>query len=322
MFEEHSIGGEQNQEMNAQEAIQNSKSKSFSRFVWFSYHAQDREIRPDESTRFLHMVRDGCAGVMLSSIIQEAGIPFGGVVINMPECWFEQHEAEFEPNPRDLLVLTTRPPLDDPPYGSARAKKVARSDTALERRVLQALRTDFFSFCSRREITLAEHFASLLPKGFEDRFSILFRRDRGGCYEQLGVESKKRQPVSQRHHYLTAGYLTYTPLAWHNNGPIGLVAAFGVSGATTVMFTQFLRAHSGFLRQIIRNSEEKFFLLAEFPVPYRCLDLEDRELMPRPHFIATSFASIDRAKIRIVLQASCPVNSQKPEDWQKRKFRI
>ena len=143
----------------------------------------------------------------------------------------------MEFSPTDLIVLVTRPPLDDEPHDD---KPVQRSGTDLEGRVLGALRTWFLEYCSRVEVRLHPRLRERLELKRPDaaRRGCIEYSQKTGAYKStwthqfLGVPPVGREGGRLR----TGGYLIFTPKGWPG-GP-GILAAFGMSGFQTMTWAQ------------------------------------------------------------------------------------
>lgn len=185
----------------------------------FSYHApreRGREPQP-------HQLRDGDAALFLSPILRDRGYSYGGPIFNYPlashdtPAVAEEVDATFL-RPGDLIVLTTRPPLDDA-YDRDRRPPM-RSGTTLEERIFAKLR-HHFDKCSRSQVIVAEAHARAWP-------AVAPRRN-------------MEFPVYRRHHtHTTACYMTFDRHAW-DGGP-GLMSVFGMSGTDTLVWAHLLHA--------------------------------------------------------------------------------
>src|SRR5436305_12890145 len=138
------------------------------RFFRFSYHApkeEDRQLRP-------HQVRDGAAFAELTARLYSNGYDYGGLLLNYPADDLQQTvqiDTSFL-RPDDLLVLTTRPPLDDEKHRDH--KQLKRSHTSLEEQIFETLRR-YFEICARSHIRLSRLVAEQLGN-FANRADIEF----------------------------------------------------------------------------------------------------------------------------------------------------
>src|SRR6266850_1862753 len=110
----------------------------------FTYYRPERELRARAFTSQLHKTRDGLALAELSVALQQAGYTYGGAFLNVPETTHHEEanavrDSAFTPGADDLIVVATRPPLDDEDMLSRRT--IARSHHPVYVLFLQELRT-------------------------------------------------------------------------------------------------------------------------------------------------------------------------------------
>ncbi|MFY9570672.1 MAG: hypothetical protein WAV20_04615, partial [Blastocatellia bacterium] len=99
----------------------------------------------------LHALRDSDAFAELAAVLNEQGYVYNGLILNFPVA--EEDATEIPTlGPSDLLVLTTRPPLNDDYFDR---RFIKRSDTELEKSVLKAVGC-YFSVCRRSRIVLSQ----------------------------------------------------------------------------------------------------------------------------------------------------------------------
>jgi len=206
-----------------------TKGVSEPRFWRFAYLLNQR-LRRAPVERF--PLRDGGAFAEISAALYEQGYRFADTLIN-------HTESDFSSVPfhrRDLVVVTTRIPLDD---DRSDKKYIERTRTPFERLVHDAARRHL-AVCRRPRITLQ---AEILPHlKLRDRGEIDFfvygcgryRRHRDPAGGHLHGQWKERGPKE----FLTAGYVLRTPL-WED-GP-DLLAVFGVDGVRTHAWCYLVR---------------------------------------------------------------------------------
>lgn len=143
----------------------------------------------------------------------------------------------------DLLLTTTRPPLDEDGR-----KTVRRTHTRLERQMLRVFRK-FFVNCSRKNITLAPRFAALLPEGSRSYADIDFHvfdtrdeeeKESGDFmaeYKALSGDPSHCEALPE-HCGRTCCYLAYSGTDDAIGCPV--LAAFGLSGSDTYRFAAAL----------------------------------------------------------------------------------
>jgi len=240
-------------------------SPNFYRFSYYTPEQDDRHL--------LHHLRDGDASMELSEVLRDKGYRYGGLVLNYPV-----DDRKYPPGysiprrcvddaflkPSDLLLLTTRPALDDR-VDPARSY-INRSYTTLEDKVFKALR-QYFQHCSRTHVLLSEYVMHKYAQVGE-RFNIQFRQNQtqnqtqnpkqnlGSVYDSIN----RHKPPSSN---LTAMYMVFIERAWEN-GP-KLLCAFGMGGPETLIWAYLLRTK---FHDLVASQE---FVMAE---------MEERPILP------------------------------------------
>lgn len=164
----------------------------------------------------------------------------------------------------DLLLQTTRPPLDDPFAGGR--KHIERVYTDLEENLFKVWR-GYFKTCERLWVQLHPDISARMNPGFEDRRSVKFYEKHGAPYRQLnagGHRGWKSVEAEGR----TAAFLLREREAW-KGGP-GLVGAFGMDGVSTLVWCYRLA------RDFAHLLQEPGFVMVELqakPMPARVTDL-------------------------------------------------
>lgn len=255
------------------------------RVFWVTYHASEREARPairnpSPYGRLLHEVRDGLAFVELWMRLADQKYTYAGPLLNLPDAGFPS-EIDAEPLPKilptDLLVLATRPPLDDPqppkkhrhtkagsrlgglplPLGEDRSRKILQSKTALEADIFCVIRECFLTHCSREQVILQGTLAEVLPPHLRNRNNIEFTPKGGASYASHWPAEEPNSLAGR-----TAGYLLFTPHAWIN-GP-SLLAIFGMAGIETFALAHWLAGEPAALKRILGSRSDMWFVLAEW----------------------------------------------------------
>ena len=200
-------------------------------YYWFSYPIRTRSTRLKVS-----QARDPGPIAVLSSYVAEKGYKHGGMIFNPPAK--SQHLVDQKKDyeflqPDDLVILTTRPPMDDDKQGLK--VHINRSMTWLEERIFESMR-GYFSTCSRNQISLSEEAAQWLKSDYQDRANTEFRTTNRPFYQTIwpnGGEETKEFPAK-----CTAAYFIYLKALW-DGGP-GLLASFGLSGPETYAWNALL----------------------------------------------------------------------------------
>jgi hypothetical protein len=218
------------------------------RFFRFSYYVSkklDRKLAH-------HQLRDGDATLELAPLLFEKGYDYGGLLLNYP--YKRDHRVEESKkqlsvklptvppeirqidtsflSPNDLILLTTRPPLDDE---IARVREIDRSYTSLEVEVLAALRP-YLRTSSRPVMALPGKTAAALHEKYADRATIDFM-DRSASYQRLKeydaiVSNKPPKPPR------TAFFLIHPP---KKEGSPDIICTFGIGGNESLFWAHLLR---------------------------------------------------------------------------------
>ncbi|MFH1681017.1 MAG: hypothetical protein ABIH26_10275 [Candidatus Eisenbacteria bacterium] len=242
----------------------------------FGYRWEEREDRKVD----IHALRDADAFNHLTPMLHKQGYEFGKLIFNTP-IPKPQHPIPVDDSflkPSDLLVLTTRPPMDDV-YSEAR-KAMCPSYTTLEEKVFNTFRS-FFDICARDQIKIARFMADRLPAKYADRGQIQFRQRQCADYRFVRRDEKGRWKVVQGDRR-TALFLVLTGDSWPN-GP-RLLAVFGIGGNETLVWAYLLQTRLWRDLQI----DSPRFVMAE---------MKTGKIPPRPHDL--SFA--DNLDVRVLL---------------------
>ncbi len=234
------------------------------RFVRFCYLSSDSRHK---GRRYQHQLRDGDAAVELMPAFASLGYEYGGVFINWPKPDFPAVDtsiADFgklQLGESDILLLTTRPPIDDDEGGW---KPLCKSDSALEAEIFDALEP-CLHHCSRKEISLQKSVGRNLKEGYQNRSNIEF--------EVIGQQAsykwvyeggaKTYEPWSEK---MSAGYIIHVPLKKRRTR---LLVIFGMSGTLTLLWAYRLSKLRGVLKQSL--SEPSFTqveMVRTVPIPY------------------------------------------------------
>ena len=206
------------------------------RWFRFAYVAgrADRELLPDHT-------RDADAALALQPALCARGFRFAGPILNYPAK--EQHHPKapivFDDSflqPSDLLVLVTRPPLDDMVDGVR--GRIQRSGTTLETKVLACLRRHL-AHCSRARVRVADTHARASEE-VAQLSNIQFRQKRGAAIDAVLAHASGRWQRGLGAAPTTVAYLIYEQQAWANG--CGVLASFGLSGTDTLAWNTILAA--------------------------------------------------------------------------------
>jgi hypothetical protein len=225
--------------------------KKFYRFAYYSTpEKRDRSL-------LLHQLRDGDAALELSEVLRELGYQYGGLLLNYPGTSTKRRHVNSDfLTPNDLLVLNTRPPLDD----EFDRRRVCPSYTDLEEKVFAALKQSFFAVCSRSHIRLHSSLP-LSPDCLKYR-SIELRVNRGAYSVAFS-----RVPVPPTEPRTSPAFMVFKEHAWQD-GP-GILCVFGVGGPETLIINHLVRKRQNLRRLVCRYEfvlielQEQSFLLPQ-----------------------------------------------------------
>jgi hypothetical protein len=257
--------------------------------------------------RDLHRVRDASPLLELSDVIHGAGYDFGDTILNLswgPLDGVPPDHISAVPalKKSDLLVATTRCPLNDKDVLGAGRKLIEPSRTPLEDQVFTTLRECFVEGC--------------------DRATVKLRRDLRVCARAAGLPAKQfpfstttalMRRVKGR---FTMGFLFYAPhllsrvgkdRPWEQSGP-GLLLSFGMAGVENWLWTRALRrSHHVLLKKIV-GSKKFWVVMGKWKLPTRP-EGRERLLSARPMTLAEAGTmDIDL----VVLTASAPYKGARP----------
>jgi len=232
-------------------------------------------------------VRDNQAAARLRIALSEMGYRWDSDIVERPARW--QFDGSFDAPCKesgdgiqwsgsagdyayvrntDLLVWTTRPPLDEDGR-----KPLGRTHTWLERALLETSR-GFFDTCSRKHVKLAEPFARRLLRQFAHYASIhfsVYERRKTGAQQPPMAEYQKPDPKDEpgptpTEPGKTCCYLTYCGA----DNPVGcpVLNVFGLSGADTYRFAAAL-VDEGPLSELLaevltKTGKHKQLVMVEF----------------------------------------------------------
>ncbi len=222
----------------------------FVRFCYLSNDPHDRPLRP-------HQLRDESVVVELYDQLKRSGLDYGGVFLNwtyprLTEDTSLDEFARLNLGEQDVLLLTTRPPMDDE-FGEKHP--LGKTNSELEIAIFKVLRRECFNTCKRTRISLCDHLKGAMQPGFERRFSARFYST--GAYAPY----MERDPIAKRslRSDKSAGYLVHVPLG---QGRPHLLAVFGMNGPMSLLWAYRL----GRMRELAWAIKAPSLLMAEISV--------------------------------------------------------
>jgi hypothetical protein len=196
----------------------------------------------DETPR-LHHMRDGHAALELMATLAEHGYAYETALHFYPNTPRRQEKFTFL-QPDDLLLLTTRPPLEMRlQHGAAPfVRGLKHSRNGLEIAIFEAL-APFFTFVGRNAIELSPRAAAWLEGDAESFGELLFTRNNHALIEKHGVCGTNLAYLTQVNHQFrnSAGY--FIKLRKIRRYPCGLVCCFAPGGVEDLLFARLVRRH-------------------------------------------------------------------------------
>ena len=199
-------------------------------FFRFGYTNPPREGHPR-----LHHSRDGAAFDELIDPLYFRGYRHGTFIHNYP--FHRQPARKFKfLQPGDLVVTTTRPPLDDILKKDDKDRRhIDRSEDALEKAIHADLRR-FFNHVSRYGIILSPEMAALLPPEYASLAKINFHTR--GKATILNTELNARTKSAPKG-FNAIGIFVHLDKV--NGFPCGLIASFSMGGYENLLWNRIVR---------------------------------------------------------------------------------
>lgn len=179
--------------------------------------------------------RDGAAFSEISAPLGKLGYEYGNIVFNSPLAPKQDknfgHEHFNFIKPDDLVVLTTRPPLDDCRHGDK--KHLDGSYTHLEEQVFAEFRK-YLAICARSHVQLTSSIGANFDKA--DLVFYQHKSARLKSFKRLDEFRSKKTPEDSE---IAIGFFLRTPSI-----PIygcGLLACFGMGGWETLIWNRIVR---------------------------------------------------------------------------------
>ncbi|MCI0535223.1 MAG: hypothetical protein L0Z50_08345 [Verrucomicrobiales bacterium] len=183
----------------------------------------------------LSKIRDGAAFSELTAPLAKLGYEYGHIIYNPPfnpKKGVELGKEHFTfIKPEDLVILTTRPPLDDPKHGDK--KLVLQSRTHLEKQVFAECRK-YLGVCARSHVELTQAVGANFEKA-----ELVFHQHKSArlkYYKRLDefkpVFASKKSDIAIGFFFRTKSIAEYG---------CGLLASFGMGGRETLIWNRIVR---------------------------------------------------------------------------------
>jgi hypothetical protein len=224
-----------------------------------------------------YKIRDGAAFCELAAPIAALGYSYGKLIFNAPIDLKSDPTLDVKPattlgaecfqfiKPDDLLVLSTRPPINDLTSGDK--KRVTMSCTDLEDKVFAACNR-YIKICNRSLIILQSSVAA----NFERAYMVFrqYKSARLQYYRTLTGSARIKPP---RETNPSIGFFLYVKEIPQYG--CGLVASFGMGGWETLIWNRIVRTQfPAWFRDPIFVVAE--ITISEFPHNFATLDFVDQ----------------------------------------------
>lgn len=209
----------------------------FYRVAYSTPVRKGRKLQPSQT-------RDGESSMYIADIVREFGYSYGGPLFQFPAV-----DAQGNPvkpkrprtetpvlSPDDLLLLNTRPPMDDMVTRDRRL--IPCSHTEVETRLFadEGPLRRWFPRCARSEVVLSNEAARISPE-IRQRQSMWFRQHGGATYQSFGALGGDWF-YPEKSDLRTAAFLVFAEEAWPG-GP-KLLATFGMGGTAGLIWASLL----------------------------------------------------------------------------------
>jgi hypothetical protein len=240
------------------------------KIYWFAQFAPGYILRrgqkvPARVDDTIHMLRDGATCLHINALIDDM-YKFGDIVLNFPTEEYNTQEPPHFPleklKSNDLILITTRPPLDDDALDK---RRIPHSGSNIEKIILNNMRRGF-NHCSRHDVILDASVVNTKQDNEKAYRAVSFHINYdaaiagNGDYEHL-VDIPKNAGTSNT----TLGYLMYLPhvrLADNSREGPGLLSVFGLNGTATFLFARLLyKNYRGLVRKIVAQKQSRLVII-------------------------------------------------------------
>jgi|ERR1039458_2816778 hypothetical protein len=180
-------------------------------------------------------IRDGAAFSEITAPLVDLDYTFGQLIYNLP--FQPQKTPRLGPDcfrfikPNDLIVLATRPPIDDRTHGDK--KRMLKSCTHLEEQIFTQCR-NYFAICARSHIQLSESVAAKFERADMD-----FQQHKGARLRSYRPLTGNKRTKISRGTDLSIGFFLHTRTIPKYG--CGLVVSFGMGGWETLVWNRIVR---------------------------------------------------------------------------------
>lgn len=180
-------------------------------------------------------IRDGAAFSEVTAPLGKQGWEYGHILFNSPFDHKKDKKLAHDHfnfiKPEDLVVLTTRPPLDDRRHGDK--KHMDESYTHLEQQIFAEFRK-YLAICARSHVQLTPAVGANFDKA--DLVFYQHKSARLKSYKRLDEFRNKKTPEDSE---IAIGFFLRTPSI--PSYGCGLLACFGMGGWETLIWNRIVR---------------------------------------------------------------------------------
>lgn len=205
--------------------------KAAKHYHYFAYSIQMNESEETKPSK----LRDGASFSEITATLGRLGYEYGQIIFNIPSSSGREPRAEKDQfcfvKPDDLIVLTTRPPLDDRRHGDK--KHMDGSSTHLEQQVFAEFRK-YLAVCARSHIELTPQVGAHCTKA-----EMTFYQHKSARLKSFKRLDEFRHTKTPEDSDLAIGFFLRTrKIASYG---CGLVACFGMRGWDTLIWNRIVR---------------------------------------------------------------------------------
>jgi len=247
------------------------------------------------------MLRDGNSFNFLYSCVTERYSDCG-LILNLPPGVFAEEGPPFAKSSlitnEDLLILATRPPLEDDDEMDLRS--ISRSGSDLEVAIFTKL-SKIFDYCNRKQVLLSETLSRTFKGDAMNYAAVQFNvknnafYSRYGCVTEGTIHSRltKLEQIKPKRVNKTLGYLIYIPDIPFNDG-ISLLTSFGMNGTSNLLWNFIVKTYlCDDVRKIVAGNQSHV-IVGEFSMNL----LDDQ----RPSYLSADLVSPPRKIIDINIE--------------------
>ena len=286
---------------------------------WFAYsidkkgldaRARGKNIKP-KIRNTLHMLRDAAGLVYLNELLNKADYKIKEIIPNLADYYDVPVDhtsfSQFHLSGNDLLVQTTRPPLDDNPDNQARI--VFKSNNAIEHEIIDAHKSVFYH-CDRRAIILCDKVVEKMYSEKNNRYQD--ENYRGAAFYVHGenlimalgnvpqekwaalISSTAYRVGSERRGSI--GYIVFFPQITccmsEKKVSFKCLSIFSISGTASLLFTKLCLRNNDIQQRIIEviNSNEPRIIAVRFDILF---SNDNRPLTIPDAFVTNNYIKVD-----------------------------